>query len=58
MLRSVGRLMAKENIVLIFWAEILLVVTLFYRFIVVPLDKSVQGREEREVSQFLTVIHR
>lgn len=50
--------MAKENIVLIFWAEILHVVTLFYRFIVVPLDKSVQGREEREVSQFLTVIHR
>lgn len=51
MLRSVGRLLAKENIVLVFWADILHVITLFHRFILVPLDKSDQEREGREVSQ-------
>lgn len=48
MLRSVGWLLAKENIVLVFWAEILHVVTLFHNFILVPLDKSDQRREDRE----------
>lgn len=57
-LRSVGRLLAKENIVLISLSRVLHVVTLFHCFILVPLDKSDQGREEREVSQFEMVIHR